>query len=204
MPTGVVSAPSDAGYAQGMNENTLQGKTIAFMVANEGTEQVELTEPWRAVEEAGGRPQLVAPDADKKVQAFNHLDKADTFAVDVATSEAKAADFDALVLPGGVANPDQLRTDRDAIRFIQEMFQAKKPVAVICHGPWTLVEAGVLKGRTITSWPSIQTDIRNAGGTWVDEEVHVDKGLVSSRKPDDLPAFCKKMIEEFAEGPHRG
>jgi protease I len=204
MPTGVVSGPSEAGYAQGMNENTLQGKTIAFMVANEGTEQVELTEPWRAVEEAGGRPQLVAPDADKKAQAFNHLDKGDTFAVDMATSDAKAADFDALVLPGGVANPDQLRTDRDAIRFIQEMFQAKKPVAVICHGPWTLVEAGVLKGRTITSWPSIQTDIRNAGGTWVDEEVHVDKGLVSSRKPDDLPAFCKKMIEEFAEGPHRG
>jgi len=186
------------------NQSTLQGKTIAFMVANEGVEQVELTEPWRAVEEAGGRPQLVATDANKKVQAFNHLDKADTFAVDIATSEAKAADFDGLVLPGGVANPDQLRTDRDAIRFIQEMFHANKPVAAICHGPWTLVEADVLKGRTITSWPSIQTDIRNAGGNWVDEEVHVDKGLVSSRKPDDLPAFCKKMVEEFAEGRHRG
>ncbi len=184
------------------NENTLQGKTIAFMTANEGVEQVELTEPWRAVEEAGGRPQLVAPDANKKVQAFNHLDKADTFAVDLATSDAEAADFDGLVLPGGVANPDQLRMDGDAIRFIQEMFQANKPVAVICHGPWTLVEAGVLKGRTITSWPSIQTDIRNAGATWVDEEVHVDNGLVSSRKPDDLPAFCTKMVEEFAEGPH--
>ena len=183
--------------------NTLQGKTIAFLVANEGVEQVELTEPWRAVEEAGGRPQLVAPDAGKKVQAFNHLDKADTFAVDIATADADPAEFDGLVLPGGVANPDQLRTDRAAITFVQKMFEAKKPVAAICHGPWTLVEAGVLEGRTITSWPSIQTDVRNAGATWVDEEVHVDRGLVSSRKPDDLPAFCKKMVEEFAEGPHR-
>ena len=185
------------------NENTLQGKTIAFLMANEGVEQVELTEPWRAVEEAGGRPQLIAPDADKKVQAFNHLDKADTFSVDLATGEADPDQFDGLVLPGGVANPDALRTDKAAIRFIQGMFHAKKPVAVICHGPWSLVEAGVLKGRTITSWPSIQTDIRNAGGTWVDEEVCVDNGLVSSRKPDDLPVFCKKMVEEFAEGAHR-
>ncbi len=183
--------------------NTLQGKKIAFLVANEGVEQVELTEPWRAIEEAGGRPQLVAPDAGKKVQAYNHLDKADTFAVDVATADADPAEFDGLVLPGGVANPDQLRTDQAAIRFIQGMFKADQPVAVICHGPWSLVEAGVLKGRTITSWPSIQTDIRNAGATWVDEEVHVDNGLVSSRKPDDLPAFCKKMVEEFAEGVHR-
>jgi protease I len=186
-----------------MNEPTLQGKTIAFLMANEGVEQIELTEPWRAVEEAGGRPKLIAPNAGQKVQAFNHLDKADTFAVDMATSEANPNDFDGMVLPGGVANPDRLRMDKAAIQFIRGMFDARKPVAVICHGPWTLVEAGVLKGRTITSWPSIQTDIRNAGGTWVDEEVHVDKGLVSSRKPDDLPAFCKKMVEEFAEGPHR-
>ncbi len=185
------------------NTNTLQGKTIAFLVANEGIEQVELTEPWRAVEEAGGQPKLIAPDADKKAQAFNHLDKADTFAVDMATSEANPSDFDGLVLPGGVANPDQLRMDKPAIKFIQAMFEANKPVAAICHGPWTLVEADVLKGRTITSWPSIQTDVRNAGGTWVDEECHVDKGLVTSRKPDDLPAFCKKMVEEFAEGAHR-
>ncbi|HET9770229.1 MAG TPA: type 1 glutamine amidotransferase domain-containing protein [Acidimicrobiia bacterium] len=184
-------------------ENTLQGKTIAFLVANEGVEQVELTEPWRAVEEAGGRPRLVAPDANKKVQAFNHLDKADTFAVDIAVKDAKASDFDGLVLPGGVANPDQLRADPEAVKLIKAIFDAKKPVAAICHGPWTLVEADVLKGRTITSWPSIQTDIRNAGGTWVDEEVHVDNGLVSSRKPHDLPAFCRKMIEEFAEGAHR-
>ena len=183
--------------------NALQGKTIAFLVANEGAEQIELTEPWRAVEEAGGRPMLIAPDSNKKVQAFNHLDKADSFAVDMSTGEANANEFDGLVLPGGVANPDQLRMDKPAIEFIQEMFKAKKPVAVICHGPWTLVEAGVLKGRTVTSWPSVRTDIRNAGGTWVDEEVHVDNGLVSSRKPDDLPAFCRKMVEEFAEGTHR-
>jgi protease I len=186
-----------------MANNRLQGKTIAFLVANEGVEQIELTEPWRAVEEAGGRPQLIAPDADRKVQAFNHLDKADTFAVDRAVSEANPADFDGLMLPGGVANPDQLRTFPEAVQFVKGFFDAKKPVAAICHGPWTLVEAGVLKGRTITSWPSIQTDIRNAGGTWVDEEVHVDNGLVSSRKPDDLKAFCPKMVEEFAEGPHR-
>ena len=184
-------------------ERTLQGRTIAFLVANEGVEQIELTEPWRAVEEAGGRPQLVAPDADKKVQAFNHLDKGDTFAVDTAVADAKAADYDGLMLPGGVANPDQLRTDPDAVQFVKGFFDAKKPAAVICHGPWTLVEADVLKGRTITSWPSVKTDIRNAGGNWVDQEVCVENGLVSSRKPDDLPAFCKKMVEEFAEGAHR-
>jgi protease I len=185
-------------------ENALQGRTIAFLVANEGVEQVELTEPWRAVEEAGGRPQLIAPDANRKVQAFNHLDKADTFAPDVAVADARVADYDGLMLPGGVANPDQLRTDPAAVQFVKGFFDARKPVAVICHGPWTLVEAGVLKGRRITSWPSVQTDIRNAGGHWVDEEVCVDKGLVSSRKPDDLPAFVDKMVEEFAEGPHRG
>ena len=185
-----------------MANNRLQGKTIAFLVANEGVEQVELTEPWRAVEEAGGRPMLIAPDADKKVQAFNHLDKADTFAVDMAISEANPAEFDGLMLPGGVANPDQLRTFPEAVQFVKGFFDAKKPVAAICHGPWTLVEAGVLKGRTITSWPSLQTDVRNAGGNWVDEEVVVDDGIVTSRKPDDIPAFNKKMIEEFCEGRH--
>ncbi|MDQ1506842.1 MAG: protease [Actinomycetota bacterium] len=184
-------------------ESTLQGKTIAFLVANAGVEQIELTEPWRAVEQAGGRPQLIAPDANKKVQAFNHLDKADTFAVDTAVAEAKVADYDGLMLPGGVANPDELRTIPEAVQFVKGFIDARKPVAVICHGPWTLVEADVVKGRTITSWPSLRTDIRNAGGNWVDEEVHVDQGLVSSRKPDDLPAFCEKMIEEFAEGAHR-
>jgi len=183
-------------------ESTLQGKTIAFLVANEGVEQIELTEPWRAVEEAGGRPQLMAPEAGK-VQAFNHLDKADTFAVDMTVAEAIPADYDGLMLPGGVANPDQLRMIPEAVQFVKSFFDARKPVAVICHGPWTLVEADVVRGRTITSWPSLKTDIRNAGGTWVDEHAHVDKGLVSSRKPDDLPAFCKKMVEEFAEGAQR-
>jgi len=186
-----------------MAKQTLQGKSIAFLVANEGVEQIELTEPWRAVEEAGGRPVLIAPDAGKKVQAFNHLDKGDTFAVDMTASEANPAEFDGLVLPGGVANPDQLRTFPEAVQFVKGFFDAKKPVAAICHGPWTLVEAGVLQGRTITSWPSLQTDVRNAGGTWVDEEVHVDNGLVTSRKPDDLKSFCTKMVEEFVEGAHR-
>ena len=173
-------------------------------MANEGVEQIELTEPWRAVEEAGGRPQLIAPDANKKVQAFNHLDRADTFTVDVAVAEADPTAYDGLMLPGGVANPDELRMNPDAVQFVKSFVDARKPVAAICHAPWMLVEADVVRGRTITSWPSIGTDVRNAGGTWVDEEVCVEGGLVTSRKPDDLPAFCRKMIEEFAEGPHRG
>jgi protease I len=179
----------------------IEGKKVAFLVANEGVEQVELTEPWKAVEQAGGEPVLVAPEAGQ-VQAFNHLDKGDTFDATVAASDASAGDYDGLVLPGGVANPDILRTVDEAVSFARDFFEAGKPVAVICHGPWTLVEAGVVEGRTLTSWPSLQTDIRNAGGNWVDEEVHVDSGLTSSRKPDDLPAFCEKMIEELAEGVH--
>ncbi|MBE2320045.1 type 1 glutamine amidotransferase [Solirubrobacter sp. CPCC 204708] len=178
----------------------LAGKKIAFL-ATEGVEQVELTEPWKAVEQAGGTPELVSVE-DGEVQAFNHLDKADTFKVDKTVSEATAADYDGLVLPGGVANPDFLRMDEDAVSFVRAFFEQAKPVGVICHGPWTLVEADVLKGRTITSWPSLKTDIENAGGTWVDEEVHVDQGLTSSRNPDDLPAFCAKIVEEFAEGKH--
>ena len=177
---------------------TLQGKTIAFLVANEGIEQVELTEPWKAVEAAGGNPKLVAPK-DGKAQAFNHLDKADLFTVDLTTQEAQASDFDGVMLPGGVANPDQLRTDDAAVRLIKEMAAAGKPIAAICHGPWTLIEADAVRGRTLTSWPSLQTDIRNAGGTWVDQQVVVDGGLVTSRKPDDLEAFCAEMIEAFAE-----
>jgi deglycase len=179
----------------------LQGKRIAFLVAPEGVEQVELTEPWKAVESEGGKPELLSTEAGE-VQAFNHLDKADTFSVDRTVADATPADYDALVLPGGVANPDFLRMDEDAVAFIRGFFEQAKPVAVICHGPWTLVEADVLRGRTITSWPSLQTDIRNAGGTWVDEQVVVDQGLVSSRKPDDLPAFCAKLVEEFQEGKH--
>jgi protease I len=178
----------------------LKGKTIAFLAA-EGVEQAELTEPWKAVEQAGGKPELISVE-DGEVQAFNHLDKADTFPVDKTVADASASDYDGLVLPGGVANPDFLRTDEDAVGFVREFFAQAKPVGVICHGPWTLVEAGVLKGRTITSWPSLKTDIENAGGKWVDEEVHVDSGLTSSRNPDDLPAFCAKIVEEFAEGKH--
>jgi protease I len=180
----------------------LNGKTIAFLAA-EGVEQVELTEPWSAVEEAGGKPELVSLE-EGSVQAFNHLDKADTFPVDHTVGEADAGRYDGLVLPGGVANPDNLRTSEQAVGFVRAFFDAGKPVAVICHGPWTLIEAGVVAGRTLTSWPSVQTDLRNAGATWVDEEVHVDQGLVSSRKPDDLPAFCAKLVEEFAEGEHEG
>ncbi len=179
----------------------LDGRTVAFLVANEGVEQVELTGPWQAVEGAGGRAILVAPEAGE-VQAFNHLDKADTFTVDRATADASIDDYDALVLPGGVANPDQLRTDHAAVAFAGNFFASGKPVAVICHGPWTLIEADVVRGRTLTSWPSLQTDLRNAGATWVDEEVHVDAGLISSRNPDDLPAFCAKLVEEIAEGEH--
>jgi protease I len=179
----------------------LQGKRIAFLAAPEGTEQVELTEPWKAVEQAGGTPELLSTE-EGEIQAFNHLDKGSTFPVDRTVGAASASDYDGLVLPGGVANPDFLRMDEDAVSFVRGFFEEAKPVAVICHGPWTLVEADVLRGRKITSWPSLRTDIRNAGGTWVDEEVVVDQGLVSSRKPDDLPAFCAKLVEEIAEGKH--
>jgi protease I len=181
----------------------LQDKKIAFLMANEGVEQVELTEPLTAVREAGAEAELLAPEAGQ-VQAFNHLDKGDSFDVDRAVGNADASEYDGLVLPGGVANPDQLRTDPEALKFVRGFFAAGKPVGVICHGPWTLIDAGVVEGRTLTSWPSLQTDLKNAGANWVDEEVHVDQGLVSSRKPDDLEAFKAKIVEEFAEGVHEG
>jgi protease I len=180
----------------------LEGKTVAFL-ATEGVEQVELTEPWKAVEEAGGTPELISLESGA-VQAFNHLDKGDTFQVDHTAAEADASRYDGLVLPGGVANPDFLRADENAVAFTRAFFDQAKPVAAICHGPWTLIEAGVVPGRTLTSWPSLRTDLRNAGATWVDEEVHVDEGLVTSRNPDDLPAFCAKLVEELAEGKHEG
>jgi protease I len=181
----------------------LQGKKVAFLVANEGVEQIELTEPLKAVRNAGAEAHLVAPEKGD-IQGFDHLDKGDVFLADRDLDEVDASEYDGLVLPGGVANPDILRTDQRAVGFARSFFEQAKPVAAICHGPWTLVEADVVRGRTLTSWPSLQTDIRNAGGHWVDEEVHVDEGLVTSRKPDDLDAFCAKTIEELAEGRHEG
>lgn len=182
-------------------DEKLKGKKIAFLVANEGIEQVELTRPWQAITDAGGEPVLIAPEAGK-AQAMDHLDKADTFEVDLTVAEADASDYDGLALPGGVANPDNLRQDADVVSFARDFFEAGKPVAAICHAPWLLVEADVVKGRKLTSFPSLQTDIRNAGGNWVDEEVVVDAGLTTSRNPDDLDAFCSKMVEEFCEGVH--
>lgn len=179
----------------------LDGKQIAFLVAPEGVEEVELTEPWKAVEQAGGNPELVSTEVGK-VQAFNHLTAADTFEATKSADSVGQSDYAALVLPGGVANPDILRTVPAAVNFVKSFFDAGKPVAVICHGPWTIVEADAVRDRRITSWPSLKTDIRNAGGNWVDEEVVVctsgPNTLVSSRKPDDLPAFCSTLVERFA------
>src|SRR3954451_5070613 len=172
----------------------LDGKKIAFL-ATDGVEQVELTEPRKAIEDEGATTELLSLD-DGEILAFNHLDHGDKLPVDKAVADASADDYDGLVLPGGVANPDFLRQDEDAVAFTRAFFEQGKPVAAICHGPWTLVEAGVVEGRTLTSFPSLKTDIRNAGGNWVDEEVHVPSGLVTSRNPDDLPAFCSKLVEE--------
>ncbi|MEU0440386.1 MULTISPECIES: type 1 glutamine amidotransferase domain-containing protein [unclassified Streptomyces] len=175
---------------------------IAFLAAPEGVEQVELTDPWQAAVDAGHEPVLVSTEAGE-IQAFDHLDKADTFPVDEVVGDASAASFGGLVLPGGVANPDFLRMDDRAVRFVRDFFELGRPVAAICHAPWTLIEADVVRGRVLTSWPSLRTDIANAGGTWVDEQVkvcdHAPSRLVTSRKPDDLKAFCETYLEVFAE-----
>jgi protease I len=187
-----------------MATNDLTGKTIAFLVANEGIEQVELTEPWKAVQESGGTPVLLAPEAGE-VQAFDHLDKADTFPVDRVVGDADPETFDGLVLPGGVANPDQLRTKPEAVNFVRRFFESGRPVAAICHAPWTLIDAGVASGRMVTSWPSLKVDLTNAGAEWMDQEVvvcpHGPNTLITSRNPDDLPVFCRTLLEHFATSP---
>ncbi len=182
----------------------LRGLRVAFLTSNEGVEQVELTTPWQAVMDAGGTPELVAPHGGQ-VQAFNHLDKGDTFTVHRTLRDTDHREYNALVIPGGVANSDLLRMSPAAVSFVERFFEAGKPTAVICHGPWILVEADLVRGRTLTSWPSLRTDIRNAGGNWTDSEVQVcttgPNTLVSSRKPDDLPAFCAAFIREFSRQP---
>lgn len=185
-----------------MSSHDLSGKKIAVL-ATDGFEQVELTVPWEAIKKAGGEPILVSLKAGQ-IQGMNHFDKGDMFDVDQTVQDSSVDDFDGLLLPGGLANPDSLRMDKHAVEFVREFVEAQKPIAAICHGPWTLVEADAVRGRTLTSWPSVKTDIENAGGTWVDEECHVDNGLVTSRKPADLAAFCAKAVEEFAEGVHAG
>jgi deglycase len=178
----------------------LDGKTIAFL-ATDGVEQVELTEPRKAVEDEGAETHLISLETGE-IQGYEHLDEADKFEVDKAVGDADASDYDGLVLPGGVANPDALRMDETAVAFVRAFFEAGKPVGAICHAPWTLIEAGVVDGLELTSWPSLETDLKNAGAKWVDKEVVVDKGLTTSRKPDDLPAFNEKIVEEFCEGRH--
>jgi protease I len=181
-------------------DSKLDGLRVAILVTD-GFEQSELTEPRQALDEAGAATKIVSPNA-REVRGWKHFDQADRFDVDVRLEDASAADFDALLLPGGVANPDQLRMNPKAVEFVRTFVDAGKPVAAICHGPWTLIEAGAVRGRTVTSWPSLKTDLENAGATWVDREVVVDEGLVTSRNPQDIPAFNAKMIEEFAEGRH--
>jgi protease I len=183
-----------------MAEKKLQGKKVAILAADM-VEQVELVEPRKALDDAGAHTELISIHPGE-IRGFNHFDPADKHEVDRTVEEVQASDYDALFVPGGVGNPDQLRGDENAVSFVRDFFEAGKPVAVICHGPWILVEADVVRGRKLTSWPTLQTDIRNAGGNWVDQQVVVDQGLVTSRKPDDIPAFNDKMIEEFSEGVH--
>lgn len=187
-----------------MDSSTLQGMNVAFLVANEGIEQVELTKPWEALSNAGATCQLVAAgQTGDQVQAYRHLTPAERFPIDVPLSQADASDFGALVLPGGVANGDQLRTRQQAVDFVAKLAADDKPIAAICHGAWVLIEAGVTEGKTMTSWPSLATDLRNAGARWVDQELVIDQGLISSRKPDDLPAFCDAITKEFGAANRR-
>ncbi len=179
----------------------IEGKRVAILVA-EGFELSEMTGPKKVLEDAGAKTAIVSP-AKGEVQGWKHFDKADKFKVDVPVDAANADEFDALLLPGGVANPDQLRGNPKAVQFVKRFVESGKPIGVICHGPWTLIEAGAVEGRTMTSWPTLKTDLQNAGAKWVDQEVVVDKGIVSSRKPDDVPAFSRKLIEEIAEGAHK-
>jgi protease I len=181
-----------------MTDTPLAGRTVGFLCAKEGTEQVELTQPWQAVQDAGGTPVLIS-ETTGSIQAFNHLDKGDRFEVDAVVSQVKTDNYDAFVLPGGVANPDLLRTIPNFVRLVGEAFATGTPVAAICHAPWLLIEADVVRGRRLTSFPSLATDLRNAGAQWVDEEVVVDNGLITSRTPDDLPAFCRTLVEEFSK-----
>lgn len=176
---------------------SLNGKTVAVL-ATDGVEQVELTEPVKALKDAGATAHVVAPHGDV-IQGWNHHEKGNAIPVDVALAAADPARYDALVMPGGVINPDQLRQDPEAVAFTRAFAEAGKPIAAICHGPWTLIEADLVRGRRVTSWPSLRTDLRNAGADWVDESVVTDDGLVTSRRPDDLPAFCRAMVEAFAE-----
>jgi deglycase len=180
--------------------NELEGKKVAILVTD-GFEQVEMTKPRQALDDAGAETQIVSVKSGK-IQGMNHADKGDKFDVDITLEEARPQDFDALMIPGGLMNPDTLRSTPEALEFTRHFFNEGKPVAAICHGPWVLIDAGLVRGRRLTSWPAIKTDVRNAGGNWVDQEVVVDNGLVTSRKPDDIPAFNKKMIEEFCEGRH--
>jgi protease I len=182
--------------------NELQGKRVAILAADM-VERVELVEPRKALEDAGATVELVSLK-EGEIRSFDHFDPSETLKVDRTVEEAQPDEYDALLVPGGVGNPDQLRGDENAVAFVRGFFEQGKPVAAICHAPWVLVEAGVVQGRTVTSWPTLQTDLRNAGANWVDREVVVDDGLVTSRKPDDIPAFTAKMIEEFAEGRHEG
>jgi protease I len=179
----------------------LSGKKVAILAAD-GFEEVELTKPKQALDDAGAETSVISIKPGK-IQGMNHADKGETVAVDMTLAEAKPENFDALMIPGGLMNPDTLRSTEEALEFVRHFFREGKPVAAICHAPWVLIDAGVVRGRTLTSWPAIKTDVRNAGGNWVDQEVVVDNGLVTSRKPDDIPAFNEKMIEEFCEGRHQ-